>query len=318
MGTLLIFIWLGSIVGIWYFWRKKLDKRFLLTSIAIFLLSSFLYSLTPDYKESIKKQETESSSKTSSQSVSKKEARESASKKSASESISRIESSKKQQSIAEKASTTSKKKNEEKISSATKTVKKASSSNSSSSTNKVSDSELLKRAKKLKYGMSYDEVKKIMNAKPTTDERDESGYYTLQYNVSTVILGFDEKNKLNQSIEGAPQIAKQAQAAAKKAKEESSNNRNTIAGFAQSFGQKPVEKLQRMSMVYTSERIGDNMYYIWDTGNKTVGKLVRVDDPQRFTTVYQYDENGQDGLLGKQLYSGRTIMNNPQKVYIYQ
>lgn len=157
-----------------------------------------------------------------------------------------------------------------------------------------------------------------MATKPTTDERDESGYYTLQYNVNTVILGFDEKDKLNQGIEGAPQIAKQAQAAAKKSKEESSNNRNTIAGFAQSFGQKPVEKLQRMSMVYTSERIGDNMYYIWDTGNKTVGKLVRVDDPQRFTTVYQYDENGQDGLLGKQLYSGRTIMNNPQKVYIYQ
>lgn len=283
MGTILSLIWVASIVCIWYFWRKKPNKKYLLTSVAVLVVSTFLYSLTPEYRADSAKREAESASKASSKSISKKEA---------SESISRAEADKKEKNTA-KAKSSSKK-------------------------DDVSDKQLLKRAKKLKYGMSYDEVKKIMATKPTTDERDESGYYTLQYNVSTVILGFDEKDKLNQGIEGAPQIAKQAQAAAKKAKEESSNNRNTITGFAQSFGQKPVEKLQRMSMVYTSERIGDNMYYIWDTGNKTVGKLVRVDDPQRFTTVYQYDENGQDGLLGKQLYSGRTIMNNPQKVYIYQ
>ncbi len=284
MGTILSLIWVASIVCIWYFWRKKPNKKYLLTSVAVLVASTFLYSLTPEYRTDSAKREAESASKASSKSISKKEA---------SESISRAEADKKEKNTAKAKSSSSKK-------------------------DDVSDKQLLKRAKKLKYGMSYDEVKKIMATKPTTDERDESGYYTLQYNVSTVILGFDEKDKLNQGIEGAPQISKQAQAAAKKSKEESSNNRNTIAGFAQSFGQKPVEKLQRMSMVYTSERIGDNMYYIWDTGNKTVGKLVRVDDPQRFTTVYQYDENGQDGLLGKQLYSGRTIMNNPQKVYIYQ
>lgn len=284
MGTILSLIWVASIVCIWYFWRKKPNKKYLLTSVAVLVASTFLYSLTPEYRTDSAKREAESASKASSKSISKKEA---------SESISRAEADKKEKNTAKAKSSSSKK-------------------------DDVSDKQLLKRAKKLKYDMSYDEVKKIMATKPTTDERDESGYYTLQYNVSTVILGFDEKDKLNQGIEGAPQIAKQAQASAKKAKEESSNNRNTIAGFAQSFGQKPVEKLQRMSMVYTSERIGDNMYYIWDTGNKTVGKLVRVDDPQRFTTVYQYDENGQDGLLGKQLYSGRTIMNNPQKVYIYQ
>lgn len=284
MGTILSLIWVASIVCIWYFWRKKPNKKYLLTSVAVLVASTFLYSLTPEYRTNSAKREAESASKASSKSISKKEA---------SESISRAEADKKEKNTAKAKSSSSKK-------------------------DDVSDKQLLKRAKKLKYGMSYDEVKKIMATKPTTDERDESGYYTLQYNVSTVILGFDEKDKLNQGIEGAPQISKQAQAAAKKSKEESSNNRNTIAGFAQSFGQKPVEKLQRMSMVYTSERIGDNMYYIWDTGNKTVGKLVRVDDPQRFTTVYQYDENGQDGLLGKQLYSGRTIMNNPQKVYIYQ
>lgn len=73
-----------------------------------------------------------------------------------------------------------------------------------------------------------------------------------------------------------------------------------------------------MIMVYTSEQIDNSMYYVWDTGEESVGKLVRVDDPEKFTTVYQYDENGQDGMLGKQLYSGRAIMDNPKKVYTYQ
>lgn len=166
--------------------------------------------------------------------------------------------------------------------------------------------------------MSYDEVKRIMKDKPTTDERDESGTYLLQYDVDKVILNFDENDKLTAAIEGVPQIAKQAQESIKKAKKDSSDNRDKFIGFAQSFGRKPVEKLQKMSMVYTSERIGNSMYYIWDTSEEGVGKLVSVDDPEKFTTVCQYDENDQDGMLGKQLYSGRTIMDNPKKVYIYQ
>ena len=166
--------------------------------------------------------------------------------------------------------------------------------------------------------MSYDEVKRIMKDKPTTDERDESGTYLLQYDVDKVILNFDENDKLTAAIEGAPQIAKQAQESIKKAKKESSDNRDKLIGFAQSFGRKPVEKLQKMSMVYTSEQIDNSMYYVWDTSEESVGKLVRVDEPEKFTTVYQYDENGQDGMLDKQLYSGRTIMDNPKKVYIYQ
>ena len=50
----------------------------------------------------------------------------------------------------------SKKSKDTKASSATKVVEKTSSSKKDD----VSDKQLLKRAKKLKYGMSYDEVKK--------------------------------------------------------------------------------------------------------------------------------------------------------------
>lgn len=257
MGTLLSLIFFVSIFGIWYFWKKKPNKTYLISSIIALVLSTFLYSFTPEYKNDEKKRDQESSS------------------------------------------------------SITKTT-------SSKTTDSKGSNALLDRAAKLKYGMSYDEVKTIMKDKPTTDERGESGTYLLQYDVDKVILNFDENDKLTAAIEGAPQIAKQAQESIKKAKKESSDNRDKLIGFAQSFGRKPVEKLQKMSMVYTSERIGDSMYYVWDTGEESVGKLVRVDDPEKFTTVYQYDENGQDGMLGKQLYSGRTIMDNPTKVYIYQ
>lgn len=302
MGTLLSLICVGSIVSIWYFWRKKPDKKYLIISVVALITSSFLYSLTPEYKKDLAKKEAESSSKA-------------ISKKIASESVSRAESSKKQQSVVKDT----KKETDKKVSSATKTVAKSSTSKSKASAKKVSAKELLRRAKKLKYGMSYDEVKKIMKETPTTDNKDESGYQTLEYDNGKVILGFDENNKLNQGVEGAPQIAKQAQSSIKKAKEESSNNRERQLSFAKTFGQKPVEKLQKMvGIVYASERVGDSMYYMWNTGEKGVGKLVRVDDPQHFTTVYEYDENGQDGLLGKELYSGRTIINKPGTTYIYQ
>lgn len=145
MGTLLSLICVGSIVSIWYFWRKKPDKKYLIISVVALITSSFLYSLTPEYKKDLAKKEAESSSKA-------------ISKKIASESVSRAESSKKQQSVVKDT----KKETDKKVSSATKTVAKSSTSKSKASAKKVSAKELLRRAKKLKYGMSYDEVKKIM------------------------------------------------------------------------------------------------------------------------------------------------------------
>lgn len=87
MGTILSLIWLASIVCIWYFWRKKPNKKYLLTSVAVLVVSTFLYSLTPEYRADSAKREAESASKASSKSISKKEA---------SESISRAEADKKE------------------------------------------------------------------------------------------------------------------------------------------------------------------------------------------------------------------------------
>lgn len=307
MGTLLSLIFFASIFGIWYFWKRKPNKKYLISSIVALVLSTFLFSFTPEYKQTKLEREQERTAESSKKEKSISESKKLASEKKASQAK---ETSKKKETSITKATKASSDSTSQKKKETTKSSAEASSSSDSKT--------LLRRAKKLKRGMSYDEVKRIMKDKPTTDERSESGTYLLQYNFSTVILSFDENDKLTAAIEGAPQIAKQAQESIKKAKKESSDNRDKLIGFAQSFGRKPVEKLQKMSMVYTSERIGDRMYYVWDTGEESVGKLVRVDDPEKFTTVYQYDENGEDGMLGKQLYSGRTIMDNPTKVYIYQ
>ncbi|MEY8737145.1 hypothetical protein AB9M75_07985 [Lactobacillus sp. AN1001] len=319
MGNILSIIIVASAFFIWYFWKKKPNKKFFRISLIVLILSSVLFPTTKEYKDNQKQEASEkiaSSQEVSSVSESKKAASEKA------------ESDKKASEAAEskknadaKAKESSKKHEATKVrntesSSGTKSTKEKSSSSSNADNDKRM---LLKRAKKLKYMMPYDEVKKIMKVTPTTDNKDESGYQTLEYGNGIVILGFDENNKLNQGTEGAPQIEKQAQSSIKKAKEESSNNRERKLSFAKTFGQKPVEKLQKLvGIVYASTRVGDSMYYMWDTDEKGVGKLIRVDDPQQFTTVYEYDKNGRDGLLGKELYSGRTIINKPGTTYIYQ
>lgn len=55
MGTLLSLIFFASIVGIWYFWKKTPNKTYLISSIIALVLSTFLYSFTPEYKDDEKK-----------------------------------------------------------------------------------------------------------------------------------------------------------------------------------------------------------------------------------------------------------------------
>lgn len=50
MGALLSLIFFASIVGIWYFWKKKPNKTYLISSIIALVLSTFLYSFTSEYK----------------------------------------------------------------------------------------------------------------------------------------------------------------------------------------------------------------------------------------------------------------------------
>lgn len=51
MGTLLSLIFFASIFGIWYFWKRKPNKTYLIFSIVALVLSTFLFSFTPEYKQ---------------------------------------------------------------------------------------------------------------------------------------------------------------------------------------------------------------------------------------------------------------------------
>lgn len=88
-----------------------------------------------------------------------------------------------------------------------KKTEKKKKANSSKQDDKyvVSKETLLSRAKKLKYGMSLNEVKSIMRVKPSEEENDR-GFINLTYGKDIVDLGFDENKRLTAASTGAPQI----------------------------------------------------------------------------------------------------------------
>ena len=61
-----------------------------------------------------------------------------------------------------------------------------------------------------------------------------------------------------------------------------------------------------MPSVYTTTQnsAGDTVYGWHPEG---LPELIRVDSDNNNTDVYLFDENGQEGMLGKHLYHGRTI-----------
>lgn len=182
------------------------------------------------------------------------------------------------------------------------------------------ESLLLSRAKKLKYGMSLDEVKKIMKDKPSQEEKDEVGNWTLMWGDDVVYLGFDENNKLNQAIEGAPQIAKQGKETAEKSRKnknkKNKDKNNRLKGFAQYFGTKPSEEIQRMPSVYKTVQDGNNLLILWNPGDG-LPLLLRVDDTvNNVTNVYIYNRKGNDPK-GQHLYTGRTILQKNKRPNYY-
>lgn len=88
-----------------------------------------------------------------------------------------------------------------------------------------------------------------------------------------------------------------------------------LSSFAQAFGTKPVDQIQRMPSVYTADHVEDNMVYTWHPDGLPM--LIRVDSPGNFTTVYQYDRNGEHNALGKKLYEGRTIYQKQKAPVVY-
>lgn len=179
----------------------------------------------------------------------------------------------------------------------------------------VSKKTLLKRAKKLKFGMSFKKVKSIMG-KPYKEYKDESGYWTLEYNKGTITFGFNENKKLNYANGAAPQIEKQGYAYASSQKEARKNKHDRLIGFAQSFGRKPFDTIQKMPSVYKTFEDNGYMYTLWNTGD--LGILVRIDDTSNnVTKVFKYDKKADD-KLGELLYTGRTIIQKEKRpVYNY-
>lgn len=89
-----------------------------------------------------------------------------------------------------------------------------------------------------------------------------------------------------------------------------------LKSYAQAFGNRPVDYIQRLPKIYPSQKINDDMYYLYKPGNdKTV--LVRVDSPGNYTAVYKYNKKKKN-LLGKKLYEGRTIYQKQKPTVIYQ
>lgn len=179
-----------------------------------------------------------------------------------------------------------------------------------------SKSTLLKRAKSLKYGMSVKEVKKIMKVKPSGEEKDEAGNVSLTYGKDIVGLGFEKDSKLIIGTSGAPQITKKGEKAATKKKEKRDNYNNKLKGFAQSFGIKPSEEIQRMPSVYKTVEDGDNLLILWNPGDGLPILLRKDNTITNVTTVYVYNRKG-DNPEGKLLYTGRTIVQKNKRPVIY-
>lgn len=176
----------------------------------------------------------------------------------------------------------------------------------------ISSKTLLSRAKKLKYGMSLTQVKRIMKVKPTEMEEDQ-GFINLTYGKDTVILGFDEHKKLTAAASGAPQIAKQGEKTVQKKKKERTKQESFLKSSAQYFGTKSSESIQNNPGAFKTTQDGDLLYILWNPGDH-LPLLLRVDDAtNNITNVYIYNKHG-DNPKGRHLYTGRTIVQKKRSI----
>lgn len=195
------------------------------------------------------------------------------------------------------------------------------SKNSSKSIKKKDDIQLIRKkvlanAKKLKYGMTLNQVKKVMGSNYLKEDKDEKGYPTLSYLNDTVLLCFDKKRNLIQSLAGAEQINTQREEAVVAKEKAKEDYENRLVSFAQSFGSKPFETIQKMPSVYKIIQTKDNELQV---GWKPEGLplLIRVDNTtSNITKVYEYNKKVSNGL-GRLLYTGRTILQKDKRPNIY-
>lgn len=198
-----------------------------------------------------------------------------------------------------------------------KKTEKKKKANSSKQDDKyvVSKETLLSRAKKLKYGMSLNEVKSIMRVKPSEEENDR-GFINLTYGKDIVDLGFDENKRLTAASTGAPQIQKQGEKAAQQKKKNAKSRESSLKSSAQYFGTKSSESIQNNPSAFKTTQDGDLLYILWNPGDH-LPLLLRVDDTStNITNVYIYNKHG-DNPKGRHLYTGRTIVQKKRSIVYY-
>lgn len=199
--------------------------------------------------------------------------------------------------------------------------KKNSSSDSSKSIKKKNDIQLIRKkvlanAKKLRYGMTLNQVKRVMGSNYLKEDKDEKGYPTLSYLNDTVLLCFDKKRNLIQSLAGAEQVNTQREKAVVAKKKAKKDYENRLVSFAQSFGSKPFETIQKMPSVYKIIQTKDNELQVeWKPEGLPL--LIRVDNTtSNITKVYEYNKKVSNGL-GRLLYTGRTILQKDKRPNVY-
>lgn len=291
MGTILILLIVISFCSIFYFWLKKHNKKMIIASIVATFVFGSLYSLTPEYKQEAAKEEREAKVESHKKEVEKRKKEEAKAKSHKDERAEKKE--------------ISKPKSQNKI------VKK-SSKKPKQKKNITSKNDLLVRAKKLKYGMSLTEVKRIMKVKPTEEENDD-GFISLTYGKDVVDLQFDEHKRLTAAATGAPQVTKQGEKAAQQKKKEAKSKESSLKSSAQYFGTKPSESIQNNPGAFKTTQDGDLLYILWNPGDH-LPLLLRVDDAStNITNVYVYNKHG-DNPKGRHLYTGRTIIQKKRSI----
>lgn len=102
----------------------------------------------------------------------------------------------------------------------------------------------------------------------------------------------------------------------KSTQDEQQHDQSMLKSYANSFGMKDAETVQKMvGSAYSSQYIdGQGMTYAWAT---QYGTLMRVDDTNnKITTVYLYNKDTQS--MGEVLYQGQTILQKaPRQYYFY-
>ncbi|AXX64321.1 hypothetical protein DS830_02080 [Bombilactobacillus bombi] len=212
-----------------------------------------------------------------------------------------------------------------------KTIKPTANSKSVNKNNKhkaiqVSKKYKNKKRKTKKYnftnislGMSEDQVVKILGKPLNSKEFKNNGEDTLYYGKDD--LDFHNYILIDGSSTNIKKQVLKKQRQEKQKIVEQTKAQNLIKDeqiLAKSFGQKPVEEIQKyIGSAYSSIRIGDSMAYgkKAKTANGTFN-LIRI-DKNGFTTVYLSNPNEQS-KLGEKLYEGQTIVyKTKQPVVLY-